>query len=514
MTTKLFTNKAKFLMLLLSASLLCNGCSKDYLDPKQIGRFRPTPVVNVILDSLGVMEESEPTFANAEDPRPEDLLPDQKDYTFGSGDTILISIFELQVAGRDFYNRYTVKESGSISIPDIGSVQTAGMTEVELQESIRGYLMPDLIKNPSVTVRLEKSQRRIFSVNGEGFSRRSGGEFEIPRHKEFRLSRAIAMAGGTAQFNVSNIYVKREVTGNGSALIEKGPALANMRAKSNVSTAKSTSASSFRNNKLTLIEPYIRNNRSTIMTASEMMIGAEFEKEATSAKSNTGRIEWIFEDGKYVPIRVEAETQAQVEDRQTPSLKIVEPLEEVAQAETPLEQYGWEQISGGGKQMRVIKIPTKALFGGDPRYDIIIRPGDLIMVPVDMTGEFEIMGNVRYTGAISLTGRPITLKQAIALAGGLGDLAWPKKVEVIRRIGRNKEVIVMVDLDKIAMGQQPDFFIKPNDLINIGTHGSSRYLAVLRNAFRATYGFTFQYSRNYAENYFKSGPFDSINWPF
>mgnify|MGYP000648684733 CR=1 FL=1 len=92
-------------------------------------------------------------------------------------------------------------------------------------------------------------------------------------------------------------------------------------------------------------------------------------------------------------------------------------------------------------------------------------------------------------------------------AGGLGVLAWPKKVEVVRRIGRNsaglmQEETVLVDLQKIARGQQPDFFIKPNDLINVGTHGTSVFLFRLRNAFRATYGFGFIYDRNFADRHF------------
>ena len=112
------------------------------------------------------------------------------------------------------------------------------------------------------------------------------------------------------------------------------------------------------------------------------------------------------------------------------------------------------------------------------------------------------MGNVNRTGYINITGRPMTLKMAIAAAGGLGPLAWPKRCEVVRRIGRKKEEIVMVDLDKIASGEQPDFFIKPNDLINVGTHPTSRWRAILRNAFRATYGFGFVYDRNFADKDF------------
>jgi protein involved in polysaccharide export with SLBB domain len=132
----------------------------------------------------------------------------------------------------------------------------------------------------------------------------------------------------------------------------------------------------------------------------------------------------------------------------------------------------------------------------------VIRAGDTIYVPVDIIGEFSITGNVNLGGFFNMTGRPMTLKMAIAAAGGLGPLAWPKRCEVIRRIGENKEEIVMVDLDKIASGEQPDFFIKPNDLIRVGTHPTARWRAVLRNAFRATWGFGFIYDRNFADRDF------------
>ena len=173
---------------------------------------------------------------------------------------------------------------------------------------------------------------------------------------------------------------------------------------------------------------------------------------------------------------------------------------------------GWDQIGSGGTQRRIIRIPADKLLGGDPRYNIVIRPGDTIHVPVDIIGEFCIMGNVNSQGFINITGRPMTLKMAIAAAGGLGPLAWPKNCEVVRRIGKKREEIVLVNLDKIASGEQPDFFIKPNDLINVGTHPTARWRAVLRNAFRATYGFGMVYDRNFADRDFGTGrPFDAFN---
>jgi hypothetical protein len=112
------------------------------------------------------------------------------------------------------------------------------------------------------------------------------------------------------------------------------------------------------------------------------------------------------------------------------------------------------------------------------------------------------MGNIAKPNFYALTGRPLTLKMAIGLAGGLGPLAQPKHCEVTRRIGRNKEETVMVNLDKIARGEQPDFFIKAHDLINIGTDVAAMWRYQLRNAFRATYGFGFIYDRNFGNREF------------
>ena len=219
----------------------------------------------------------------------------------------------------------------------------------------------------------------------------------------------------------------------------------------------------------------------------------------------SGNIEWVFKDGKWVPVPVD-KIPTQVPPKKYGFEK---PGPGLAQPRKIPEEFDWDQIGAGDMQNRVIKIPTDRLAGGDSRYNIVIRPGDTIHVPVDIIGEFWIMGNVNAQGPFPLTGRPMTLKQAIATAGGLNPIAFPQKVEVIRRLGKNsaglvQEEIVMVDLSKIAKGLQPDFFIKPYDLINVGTHGTSRWLAVLRNAFRATYGFGFVYDRNFVNDDFEA----------
>jgi len=222
----------------------------------------------------------------------------------------------------------------------------------------------------------------------------------------------------------------------------------------------------------------------------------------TEEKEQAGHIEWILRNGKWVPVQVGSPKLPKLPEQIEP----VRPVIKIEPGEKPIGPFEepsppvLERKPGAGA--RLIRIPADKLLAGDPRYNIVIKPGDSIHVPVDIVGEFCITGNVNRTGFIPITGRPMTLKMAIAAAGGLNPLAWPKRVEVVRRIGRKKEEIVMVDLDKIASGKQPDFFIKPNDLINVGTHPTSRWRAILRNAFRATYGFGFVYDRNFADRDF------------
>ena len=89
-------------ILVIVLSFLFIGCEDKFFDPIQIGRFRPVPAVNVILDSLGVAEESPSPWAGAEEPKPIDILITQTDYVIGPGDVVNISIFELLQADVPF----------------------------------------------------------------------------------------------------------------------------------------------------------------------------------------------------------------------------------------------------------------------------------------------------------------------------------------------------------------------------------------------------------------------------
>jgi polysaccharide export outer membrane protein len=530
---------ASMVVFLLVLSICAVGCGDKFWDPTQVGRFKPVPAVNIILDSLGVAEETPAAWESGEEPKPADVVAYDTDYVFGPGDTVIITIFELFQEGQQYANRFVVTETGKLSIPDVGVVNAAGLTESQLEEEIKQILTPNILKEPSVSVLLETSQSRKFSVLGNGISR--PGRYDIPRY-DYRLTDALAIGGGISQFNISYIYVSRPITGEETPAEKTAPS---------AETPKTTTENAVPENKpipgnkpqdemLDVIAPMAKRGRGAgsdiVITSTEMATadelaeaalpeklqsadsssasptsdthlstsnsGAPDENQAPSNVAKEGRIEWIFQDGRWIPVQIGEPKPIQ------------EPVEQPKQPQVAKEPAltGWDQIGAGGSQRRVIKIPADKLLGGDPRYNIVLRSGDNIHVPVDIIGEFCIMGNVNGQGFINITGRPMTLKMAIAAAGGLGQLAWPKNCEVVRRIGKKREEIVMVDLDKIAMGEQPDFFIKPNDLINVGTHPTARWRAVLRNAFRATYGFGMVYDRNFADrDYGTARPFDAFN---
>ncbi len=492
------------------ACLIVSGCANDVLDPTQIGRFRPVPVVNVILENLGVADEPDSSYLGAEEPRPEDLISYEQDYRFGIGDIIRISVYELLREGFPYVNDYVVTETGRISIPDVGQVRAIGMTEKELEDEIRHILSQAILRDPSVTVILLESQSRFFSIYGAGIGR--SGRFPIPRY-DYRLTDGIALAGDVGQYNVSFIYISREV-----------PIEASLPFDDTLTPYRSDFPSSVSPKPIEFqpVEPI----RPPVTPEEEMIdlirpfsaSGSESDSTppkttGSSAAGNTGngaflksgeQVDWILQEGKWIPIR------RTLSGKPIPEIPSALPPASVSERDTA-SRNALLPLESKQTYTRVIKIPVDRLKGGDPRFDIIIRPGDRISVPVDVIGEFWVMGNVNRSGPINLTGRPMTLKMAIASAGGLNELAWPKKVEVIRRIGRNpaglmQEETVLVDLDKIAKGLQPDFFIKQYDLVNVGTHGTSRWLAVLRNAFRATYGFGLIYDRNFADSDFGDDP--------
>jgi protein involved in polysaccharide export with SLBB domain len=169
------------------------------------------------------------------------------------------------------------------------------------------------------------------------------------------------------------------------------------------------------------------------------------------------------------------------------------------QLENKLRRLG--VVQGSGQVRRIIRFDVRALQSGDPTQNIVLRDADVVTIPSPPVGDFFMAGEVARPGVYSLTGRKITLLQGVAAAGGLTAVAVPWRTEVVRRISETEEEIIYVDISKIARGEVPDFYLHPEDIVRVGTDQGAIYNAVIRNAFRATYGLGAVYDMNFADFY-------------
>ncbi|MBN2063339.1 MAG: polysaccharide biosynthesis/export family protein [Sedimentisphaerales bacterium] len=479
------------------------GCD----DPQAIGRFQATPVTNIILNNLGVVDEEPEPFANARSPRPEDLLVPESEYVIRSGDVINISIMDLFQSNNEWQAQKQVSESGRITLPEIGSVMAAGYTELELQKSLERALSPDYIKEPKVSVVVAASTGKVYTVTG---AVPAPAPYQLTE-PDLRILKALAHAGGVPPRGVDFVYVIRKVP-TSDLLVDEQAETVNAVSDAGVFSPVEIPAEYQQDSPAQEAELAVEAEQATEPELQEAPSESEPQEvktveqellETVSPLSVVSLPTWSQEDNQKaveltegVPADgfevVMGEDGFQVEGQGNEPVS-PESLGNIAAQDDVL---GYKPLQYG---QEVIKINLKELNNGDLSQNIVILPGDYISVPYNATGVYYVMGQVSRPGPYQLTGEKMTLKQAIASVGGLAALASPDRCDITRATGNNSEITYRVNLQKLFEGVQPDIYIKPNDMINVGSHPTARWLAVIRQSFRTTYGFGFVYDRNLAD---------------
>jgi len=120
-----------------------------------------------------------------------------------------------------------------------------------------------------------------------------------------------------------------------------------------------------------------------------------------------------------------------------------------------------------GKQTRIAIRLEDLIMKGNQDLNILLQPKDVIAVPLDLTQNVFVYGEVRNPGAIPfLTSKKITLLQAIAQAGGTTE--WAKRSSVIikrkdKKTG--KEMKIPVNLKRIISGRLADIILEEGDVV-------------------------------------------------
>ncbi len=461
------------------------GCETDsWMDPSVVGRWEHTPITMPILDRIDVIESSDLLEVDLSEVTPADLRPDFNEYTLAPQDTIAVIIFELVDPGQEAAYQRQIDGTGMVRLPFVGAVKAAGKTASQLEEHIADLLeRRDIIRDATVSVILQGSTLNTFTVTAsplQGGTR--SGLFTIPR-PDFRLLDALAMANGVPDRTQRLLVIRTTpLTPDVAGMV---PAGVGDEGDEPVEVAPPAPTDPSE-----LIEQLM--NMDSGAGAAPAVTPDKKQAEPapagleSSLDQGAARAQWVNVGGEWV--RVGAEDGSTSEGDAA-----------ISKAEE-LSQYVTQ---------RVIEVPYDRLNAGDMRYNIIIRPGDIIKVPGQQGGFVYLGGAINRPGAYNIPGeKDLTLKQLIVSGGGLSAIGVPERVDLIRRIGNDQESTVRIDLRAIFNGTEPDLFLKANDVINIGTNLPATPLAIFRNGLRMTYGFGFVLDRNFNTDVFGTGPLD------
>lgn len=470
------------LALLVFTAAATVGCEVDsFLDPSTVGRWEQTPITVPILDRLDVIDEGSETALTVTEVRPEDLVPDASEYVMGPGDLVTVTVFELIVPGQESQQTRRIDETGQLRLQVIGPIEAAGKTPSELEEDIAEVLeRKAILRDPTVSVIVQESRQNTFSVIGQpGVGTTAIGTYVIPK-PDFRILDAVALARGVPG-RTRTLLVFRPVQ-----LTEEAAGRARPEPGDEPAPAEAPEDSQ------ELIEDLMQGIETDEGDQGTDNGDTDVQNRPAPPQSLEGGLDegeggtnWVWAGNRWV----------RAGDAPADRPAAGDMAEGITDADA--DQLGQLMTQ------RIIEVPYERLLEGDMKYNIVIRPGDIIRVPDPTAGFVYAMGQIARPGAYTVPGeRDLTLMQLIASAGGLGQLAIPERVDLVRRVDENQQAMVRLNVKAIFEGTEPDIFLKPNDLINVGTNFIATPLAITRNGFRMTYGFGFILDRNFSEDVF------------
>jgi polysaccharide export outer membrane protein len=513
------------LLIAAVASGGCNGSNwlwTSFLDPTQVsGDFKRTPI-SEIQRSLS-FEDTPPGIPGAEEPTAEDLVATAEERLIEPDDVLYIEIPQFVEYEPVTRLQLTVSEVGDIQIPQLGWIHVEGMSAKDVEAEIRDLcVQKGIFKEggvPPITITFLRPRQRYFNIFG-GVA--AADTYRI-LETDFRLLDALSLAGGLPE-QVDWVYVYRaqprpkrtkkavampagSMPSERALPPERGPeappvapvSISDMgnpgsgRALVQASPApKPTTSPESERELIDVIAPATKPAESAPAPAAGR---------SPSAPEAAPRMpKFIYLNGQWVE-EGQKPVASQAAPVPAPAKAAAKPATATAPATTQpgtSEPVTWESVAAENRP-RIIRVPADALRRGDGRYNIVIRHRDVVRVDPGPLGEFFLLGQVARPGVYSLTGREVTLKQAIAAAGGLGILAWPSRCEITRRLDQDREQIIPVNLEQIFAGNQPDVYIRTYDIVNVGTNIVAPFLATIRTSFRMSYGFGFVYDRNFGD---------------
>ena len=485
------------------------------MDPSRTGYFETTPSTMPILSRLDVIERQGAPGVVVASPSPEDLVPGELKYRLAPGDIVRVDVFELVTPGQQEREELLIDQTGNIRLKEVGDVVAAGLTIEEFQLEIEAKV-GRLITNPVVQVTLLKGQSFQFSISG---AVNETGVFTLER-PDFRLSEAIALAGGTIATTQRVKVIRAAPLDDTLKPIYPEPE-AGREADAAPRTDKPAPGGNI-DDLINQLDSGAKPAEAPSAPAPSTPAPATPAGEAPAApKSSPGM---IGEVSRTIRTQDDAKPTVDIDD-------LAEPMMDDAKQSKSSAYYfdeatgRWQRGASGktaaarpGRNTppteptmyatRIIEVDYQRLVNGDPNLDVVVRPGDRIYVEPPDTGFLYIDGEINRVGVYELqnTNGRLTLSRFVSAAGGLAPTAIPTRVDLVRMLGNDREATIRIDLAAIRNRSEPDIYMQANDHVIIGTNLIATPLAVIRNGFRMTYGFGFLLDRNFGNDVFGPPP--------
>ncbi len=121
----------------------------------------------------------------------------------------------------------------------------------------------------------------------------------------------------------------------------------------------------------------------------------------------------------------------------------------------------------GAIDQRSIEIDIERLvYDGDPLLNVLLEPGDIVMVPYELKIRIYVNGAVRTPGPQEFPSEEeVTALMAITAAGGTTDRANSSKVLIKRKLPRGGTQMIKINLKRIMRGKDEDILLQKNDVI-------------------------------------------------
>jgi polysaccharide export outer membrane protein len=124
---------------------------------------------------------------------------------------------------------------------------------------------------------------------------------------------------------------------------------------------------------------------------------------------------------------------------------------------------------------KVVVNLAKAIFEADSSQNIVIDDGDVVFVPLRADQRVFVVGEVNRQGTF-IVDEPVTVLQAVSLAGGFTNDANQRRVFVFRGAGKQTRVLVADVKHVMETGDRTnDFYLSNNDVIVVPTSAIGKW---------------------------------------